>query len=316
MSAGTARASQTSIFSIPDAKLLLMESIRESKNEPLVLVKIFNNKPLYYSRLIGSNYFSYLSFNFLFVQTTAPVREVVSNFGFLYLSELPFLLLGVYEIIKNKIKWGVFVLGWTLLVPLVLSPFILESPNIHRYLLSIFPLELIVAYGIVEFLKFFKKIKIFYRIVFVVIICAFTLELSYFWQELFIHQPIHQPWDRDYPYKQLIYDLKSYEKNYKKIVIETSDTNVYMFYLFYNKYDPVKYQASGSHGNEDYNSLGKYTFVHIPCATNSYKDQGNDALFVDSATCGIPVNYNLVETINWGDGSPALYLLKKNPQSN
>lgn len=311
---GGARASQTSVFSTPDVLLLQQEAVREGKSVSVIFTRLFQNKGIYFGRAIVQNYFSYFNFDFLFLQTSQPIREVVQNTGFLNLIEFPFLLFGIYQIIRNKIRWGVILLGWILIVPLALSPFIYESPNIHRNLLSLLPLEIVVGFGIIEFLELFKnkKIKKYAQIA---MILAFSFSLFYFLDELFIHQPAHKPWNRDYPYKQLMSDLNRLAPKYDKIAISTSGANVYMYYLFFNKVDPAIYQASGSHGNEDFNHIGKYYFVHLPCAENRPKFTNvRHILFINQATCGIPFrDYKIIETINWGDNTQALRLTEYSP---
>jgi hypothetical protein len=312
---GGARATQTSIFSTPDVKLVLNEAIGEGHKISPILTRIFQNKPIYFGRALIDNYFSYFNFDFLFLQTVSPVREVVRNTGFLYLIEFPFLIFGAYQILIKKIRWGIFTLGWILIVPFALSPFIYESPNIHRYLLSILPLEIIIAFGITEFFQIIRVNRKIFKISVVILLLVFVFQFTNFLVELFIYQPVHKPWTRNHPYKQLISDLNKLAPLYNKIAISTSDANVYMYYLFYNKVNPKTYQSLGSHGNEDFNNIGKYYFIHLPCAENKPElVHERHVLFVNQATCGIPFrDYKVIKKINWGDGNPALVLTEYAP---
>ena len=149
-----------------------------------------------------------------------------------------------------------------------------------------------------------------------ILVCIFTYSLGEFMHELFVHQPLHEPWTRNYPYKQLILDLKKYEPKYKEMVITTSDANTYIYYLFFNKYDPKKYQQSGSHGNDNYSKLGKYVFDHVPCPIKA-GGKGTiplggvaNVLYVDDWNCVTPSGVKIVDTVYWGDNSPAFKLLE------
>lgn len=315
---GGARYKQTSVVNDPGIPLILNEALIEGRNSPLIINHIFHNKLVYYVRAMIDNYFAYLSFEFLFFQTTNPLRESVQNTGYTYLIELPFFLIGIFELIRKKIKWGLFIIGWVFITPLAIAPFILESPNIHRTLQFVFPLELISAYGIYQYFNLVKKNKSLFKASLILLPLLFIVSITYFLNNLFVHQPTHKPWNREHPYKQLIFDLKKYEKKYKEIIISTSGTNVYIYYLFFNRIDPKSYQMSGSHGNEPYNKIGKYTFKHVPCPIGTEVDGSvrgeRNILYVNSGDCIPPKSdAKIVETIKWGDESPALRLIEYAP---
>lgn len=316
---GGARYKQTGIFTTPDIQLLLEESIRSS-DSPVIITRIFNNKPVYFGRALIENYFSYFDFDFLFFQAESPVREKVKHTGFLYLIELPFLLLGIFQILRRKIRWGYFLIGWVIITPLVLSPFIYESPNIHRFLLALVPLLILIGYGITEFFEIIKKNRLIYNASFLVLSALFFVSLLYFWYQLFVHQPVYRPWARNHPYKELLAELKSLEPRYRKIVVTTSEANTYMFYLFYNKYDPKAYQESGSRGNENNATLGKYFFDHDACPITAGKEgldplvAEKNVLYVNSGNCKTPAkNVKLIKEIKWGDDSTAFTLIEYTP---
>lgn len=319
---GTARAGQTSVFSKPEVQLILEESIREEGNRtPIIVARIFNNKPHYYARALIENYFNYISFDFLFFQGEMPTRERVVNFGFLYLVDLPFLLIGLVQVFKKRYKWGYLAVGWILITPLVLAPFVEETPNLHRFLFAIFPLILLTAFGILELLKYTKRKKYLYIATSFFIIFIYAFSFIYFIHQLFIIQPVHRPWYRNYAYKELINSINVLEPKYKKVYISTSDSNVYIFYLFYNKFDPKLYQESGSRGNERYGKLGKFNFYNDACLLDAGKE-GKDkitkgeigALYISNGGCVVPENdIKYIKTINWADGNPAFRIMEYKP---
>jgi hypothetical protein len=235
----------------------------------------------------------------------------VQNIGFLHLASMPFFFIGVYQIIRRKVQWGYFVLGWVLLTPIILAPFISESPNIHRFLLAILPLLMIVGFGIQRYFELIKKRTKLLKLSIVVVPLLFVTSLLYFINQLFVHQPVHRPWYRSYPFQELMADLKRYEPKYDKIVVTTTLGNSYMFYLFYNKYDPKKYQDSGSKGNNDTSTLDKYEFSGSDCPL---KPEVKVLFVINGMNCIKPTEgYKLVKIINWGDKTPAFKLYEYTP---
>jgi hypothetical protein len=309
---GGARLNQTSIFTTPEVTLLLEESIREEGQVSPLVTRIFDNKPIFFGRAFVNNYFSYINFDFLFSKTQFPYRESIQHFGFLYLLELPFFLIGIYQIIRRRLRWGYLTLGWTFITPHVLAPFVLESPNIHRFLLAMLPLEILVGFGISQYFELVKKRTVLFKTSIIAIPFLFIASLVFFLNQLFVHQPVHKPWQRNYPFQQLMTDLKKYEDKYDKIVVTNSLGNSYMFYLFYNQYDPKKYQESGSKGNERTSTIGKYEFLSVDCPLSS---EPHVLYVISGMTCSTPPNsYKQIEVINWGDNTSAFKLYEYTSQ--
>lgn len=314
----SSRYSQVSIFKSQAVQLPLEETIREDKKTPPTLTRIFHNKPIAYGRFLLDNYFQYFSFDFLFFAAQSPARERVPDTGVLYLIELPFLLIGVYNIIRKKIHWGYFIVTWLLITPAALSFINDESPNMHRFLISVLPLEMIVGYGITEFFIYIKaKKRLLYKPFLLLVPLIFTYCVFYFMHELFVHQPVHRPWTRNYPYKKLVAEVDKLAPNYKKIIMTTSESNMYIFLLFYNKYDPKTYQSITYNAIKDntYKNFDKYIFIHEDCPLYSGVDGGDTTaagelhvLYVDRGNCINPTNARLLKIIKWGDKSPAFKL--------
>lgn len=312
--AGT-RYRQVSVFQSPVVRLPLEETIREDAINSVIMTRIFHNKPVAYGRFLVKSYFDHLSFNFLFFEAQSPARERVPDTGVMYIIELPFLLLGFYAIIRKKVRWGYFIVAWVLLAPAALSFIIDENPNMHRFLSTILPLQILTAYGLTEFFNSLKKRKRIYVSCLIITSFIFFYSVFYFFHELFVHQPVHQPWVRNYPYAQLIRDVDTLSPNYKKIIFPTTETNTYMYLLFYNVYDPKKYQDSGSRGNEDNGHFDKYYFSHNDCTlyTSSRLEatKGDlETLYVNRGSCQVPPNALVLKTELWGDKSIAFRVLK------
>lgn len=312
------RFNQVSIFSNPKTELILQEQIREDEYQPVLQTRVFHNKVINFSRTILQNTGQYFTLDYLFLSGGYPFRERIPNQGLFYIWEAPFLLIGIYAILKRKKRHEILLLLWwiILLLPTVIT--FDEIPNVHRNLIIMPAIVIIIAAGIYEFFNVLGKktvrLALFIGIALLVII---AYEFSYFMHQYFLHFDLHQPWYRGYAYKELVRDLNEYYPKYKKIVITKSNSSPYIYILFFSKYDPGKYQAEGSPRDLDYTGFDKYFFVPLDCSLNGGKNGEDEingeigVLYVDLGTCVTPLkNAKVLKTVEWGDGSSAFKLME------
>lgn len=317
------RFKQIDIFSNPATKLTLEEQIREDQFLPSYQTRLLHNKVINYSRTILKNYGEYFTLDFLFLNGGYPFRERIPDVGLLYLWQIAFLLIGIFTVVYRKRKEEIFLFLWwaVLLLPLALT--FDEIPNVHRSLIVLPPIIIIIAIGLFYFFqyKWIKKTKIISIILLIFIIFIGSFEFFYFLHQYFRHQAVHKPWYRGYAYKELISELKNYYGNYKKIVITKGNSNAYIYVLFYNKYDPNKYQLTGSHRDEDNKGFDKYIFSPYDCPLSA-GEKGLDpirgeagVLYVNKGDCLLPkYDVKLLKTIKWKDGSSAFKLAEYRPK--
>lgn len=310
------RFNQLTIFNNPSVILPMEEQIREEGFSSALVARIFHNKVTAHISFILSNYFSYVSYNFLFAKGGLPDRERLPDTGLMYPIELPFLILGVYFALSTRKKWGLFLLSWIILTPLLLAFASDESPNVHRFFFAILPMEIFVGYGLFEVFYRLRKYKLFFMGTLIVAVALFLFSFLYFLDELFIHQPIHHPWYRGFAYKALVTEIFKTQSNYKRVVVTKSLSSPYIYFLFYEKYDPTLYQKEGSPRDLDYTGFGKYLFVPDDCPLRPYIVGQNKIkpergiLYVNKAACPSYTNTKLLKTIYWNDGNPAVKLLE------
>lgn len=314
---GTAkeRFAQLSIFNTPVVMLPLEEQIREDGHDSALIARAYHNKLVGYGTYALQTYFSYFSYDFLFLDGGKPVREFIPGVGFLHVAELPFLLLGIYAIVVGRKRWGYFLLLWLFGSALPLSLAVDETPNIHRFATSTFAFYGIIAYGIVWFFQLLKPYKQIYRSAFVIVLAVFLYSLSYFLHQLFVHQPIHYPYNRGHAYKALVGALQNYAPNYREVMITKGHASPYIYILFYTRYDPTTYQQEGSPRDLGDKGFAHYRFTEHDCPVRVLEDGSVSGqpgiLYVNKGTCKVPVdNTKLIQTIPWRDGSPAFQLVE------
>ncbi len=315
------RLKQLSIFNAPIVTLPMEESIREDANNNVLITRFFHNKIIAHSLAVGKNYFDYFTPDFLFLKGGQPDREKIPGVGILYLVELPFLLYGLYLGFRNKEKWGKLSIFLILSFPFALSFAVDESPNVHRYYINIFFLELLVSLGIIDFFYNLKvKHRLYHKPTLFLLAAVFILNFLYFTHQLFVHQPVHQPWYRGYAYKELVSELEKIEKKYKKIIFTKANSSPYIYLLFFKKYDPKVYQKKGSPRDFDYKGFDNYVFVPEDCPLGFHTDKfgklivrgEEDTLYINKGSCPIPPkSVRLIKVVNWKDNNPAFSIIEK-----
>src|SRR5260221_8517427 len=98
------RITMLSILNNPGAQLLVDEQLREDgvMHTSVLASRIFHNKVLAYTSQIAHNYALHFSYDFLFGDGYLPDRYKVSSMGLLYIIEIPFIVLGLYFLLKNQ----------------------------------------------------------------------------------------------------------------------------------------------------------------------------------------------------------------------
>jgi 4-amino-4-deoxy-L-arabinose transferase-like glycosyltransferase len=98
------------------------------------------------------NYLGNFSFDYLFFHGDQAGRHSVKKLGELYLWQLPFFLIGAYQLIREKNKFSLLIFAWLLLA--ALPPALTKvSPHALRGLLMVIPLQIIIAVGLLRFWK-------------------------------------------------------------------------------------------------------------------------------------------------------------------
>ena len=147
---GKGRFSQTSLFS-GDNKIRITQrseilSNEEGHNQTLI-ARTFHNKGILYTRQAIDHYISYFSPQYLFLQGGLPYRYTTPDSGLIYLTLLPFLIVGVFGLIRRRTPEYIYLLYLLAISPLPSPLTIDDVPNIHRSIFMIVPLVLIISFG-------------------------------------------------------------------------------------------------------------------------------------------------------------------------
>lgn len=208
------------------------------------LCKLANNKIVLFSGEFVKNYLSHFSPNFLYTSGTVTQFSILPKRGLDYLFNFLPLLFGIAYIFRNKQKkLSIVLFSLFLLSPIPDS--ITGDGNYSRASIMQPFLALFSGIGIFYILSFPQKYKnlktavMTFVILFILLgsFSFFVVYLSYFKNNYSIYS--------QYGYKELMEKVSENKNNYDRIYLSKhlNDTKQYIYYLFYTKYDPVKYQS-------------------------------------------------------------------------
>jgi len=311
---GTARFKQVSIFNNPGVQLRLDEQIREEfRGTNIYLVRLFHNKLVNYGREILSNYTKHFAFDFLFLNGGLPMRYRIPEMGLLHLVEVPFLLLGIILLLKERMNLSWLMIYWLLIGPVAVSLTQEDVPNVQRSLFMLPSFQVITAYGFYKSVTFLKR-KNWRMVLIIFSILGLGFNFSYFCHQYLVHQRVYRPWFRNYGLKELVNEINRVDSQYERIVFTKAHNDPYIYILFYNQYDPETYQRYHSLRSSDRWGFEKYVFHPTDCPSHQKEEIFRDgkALFVDKGECKAMPYTQTLKIISREDNTPVFRLLEVN----
>jgi hypothetical protein len=114
------------------------------------------------------------------------------------------------------------------------------------------------AYYLIELIKKQKRLlKISLAVGFSL---AYLFVFGLFWDRYFVHAPIENSEFWQYGYKEAVQFVAQRKDDYEKVVFTNKYGQPYIYYLFYNRYPPSKYQQEDNfvpHPEGDVGSVGQ-----------------------------------------------------------
>lgn len=259
----TGRLEVFSVFSYPRSKEYTQRMLDEGGEKIGDLNYYFFHSETYnFARGIMGRWFNHFSGSFLFFEgDTANPRHSAPYQGTLLVFDILLLSFGLFALFRKKItKEKVFVLVWLILSPL---PAVLSRDQVHaiRSLNMIIPLIFICSFGLEKILDCVKNLSSNLKIIGYGLISTFYfLAFIYFVDAYFIHVSKHNSQFWEYGYKQIVETITPIQSNYKTIKVQQSFAQPYIYFLFYQKYDPAKYQKEANLVSSGYtNDVGYVT---------------------------------------------------------
>lgn len=288
ISGGTGRFTQVNILKSFETSFQLQQSIIQDSmgGVPRIISRPVHNKLTNIGYMFVSNYVEYFSGSFLFTKGGLPNWYSIPKVGILHLVSLPFILYGMYMLIKARGIYTKIPLVWLLIGPVVAALTLDDIPNINRASVM-FPMwEIITAFGLVMFIsnipKKFRRFSVGI-IVFLVLVSVVHLLFHYF-----VNAKYFKPWYRNNGFKEMMQIVNNKYDEVDSILLTKHQGGVYPIVLFYSKYDPSTYQEEGSPKTHDYKMLGKIMYVPQDCPFSQYDERYPEAekrLYIEDGNC-------------------------------
>lgn len=308
-----------------------------------VISRVFQNKYVYLVSQVMVNYLRGFSVDFLFVSGGGNQQHNIPGFGNFYIWDTFFFVAGIYYILKTKHPWRYLLLFWLLISPLPAS-ITKDAPHSAR-MFALLPLpQILMGFGFIEIIKLWKNVRWRY-LTGNLILLLLIVNFSVFMNKYFIHFPKMSEIVWGNGYKKMITKVNAIESNYWEIVMDKPDYSPYIYFLFYNRFDPEIFQKKAirysetSEGFQHVLGFDKYVFrkldwgsdeVHLPgTLLISYPNETspsatNSSYFVDenfikriqekynnsfSLERGDFVKNKIVDKITLDNGQDFLYLI-------
>jgi len=258
------RARTVSIFYDQGVKLRQWELITQDGMEynPL-LSRFFHNNVYMYGLSILRHFMSHLEGNYLFFigDTSSPFQ--IPNMGILYLIDSVFILFGISFFMEKRSQSRILLISW-FIISLIPASLTFMTPSSNRTFNAIIPIIALISLGTVRLLSFKTNKYLLGSIVTLLYVVSF----GYFLKQYFIVLPYeHADW-WNYGWRETVKYVASNEKRFDNIIISDVNGMPYIYFLFYNKIDPLLFQKtavrtylSDRFGFEHVESFGKYIFA-------------------------------------------------------
>ena len=275
-----------------------------------------------YARGIAERYLIYFSPKMLFIDGDYSQRHKVPDLGALYYFSVVLIPLGLIYLVRLKRRESKVVLLWLMLssLPAVFSR---DLVSLVRALNMVAPwiiLEAIGAWWFVEWLKDNKGNRMNWGnlgSIFMTIIILVNFII--FIDRYFIHAPFEYSKYWLYGYRQVYDQINKMDLSaYDKVVMSDEYGQPYIYYLFYTKYPPEKFQkqivlVQESPDVGTVRSIDNVEFRHIRWP---FERGDKNSLFIGSKEelpdqDVLPFNeFNLIKDINFLNGEHAFRIVE------
>lgn len=199
---------------------------------------LFHNQVFFFLRGFWERYFNNFSPRFLVFEGDWQVaRHSAPYIGVILYPSLLFLYFGLFKKLSSKLSpltW--FFLIWLLIAPLA-SALTRDSIQPVRDMSFSIPLVFFIASGLKLITSHWLKILVFF---------LYLISFIYYSDLYFNHFVKTKPSEHLYGYEQAVNYLSVNASDKSDIYFSDFYGQPYIFYLFFNRYDPTKYQTQAN----------------------------------------------------------------------
>jgi len=308
--AGTARFSGVGLFA-DSGPLWRINELRAQHQDSMALGnRLIHNRFIGYGVAFLENYFDHFEGNFLFLSGDVIPRSRVPETGQLYLFEIPFLIIGFYFLIKNKLKNKAVVFAWLLIGPLA-AAMTFQTPHALRAHNTVIPLMIISGYGFYNLCLWLRRQKrLFVVLGSLLIVMVVSWNFARYLHQYYVHYPQTYPFAWEDGFGELVDYLKDNQDKYEKIYVTDKYDQPYIIFLFYLKYPPSEFQKEiqltppDKFGFSTVRDFGRFHFEAIDW--QSLKDKERSLIVGTDEE--IPESAKIIKTIYFRNKKPAFQI--------
>lgn len=301
------------LVSITDDRGLIprIEERRNLSKLPKLITNLIHNRYTYNTFYFSKNYLAHLTPDFLFISGAGHKQHHVQGVGELYWIQAPFLIYGLYVLIRRKSKSLKILLPWLFITFIPVAMTSDSIPNALRTLIAVPIYQIFTAVGIYEFILLKKYTKI------ILLSTAFLFIINFylFLNNLYSLYAIRYSRDWQYGNKQAVEYIREHIDDYSLIVFTRAYGEPHIFTLFYLKYDPAKFQDSKNLERfETYDwvrvlRFDRFYFPDLGDEGTRYEDvikanKGKKILFIGKPG-DFPTDAKILERIHFLNNEPA-----------
>lgn len=238
---------------VNDLAPIELSNKRITEDNGSIVGKIVHNRRVVYSLTFIKHYLDTFNSDWLFFKGDANFRLSIQTVGELYLIELPFLLAGIFFLVKYRTKASAVLFCWALLAPIP-AAFARETPHALRTL-NVLPVpQIIIAVGLSQLLRWRRLVAILY----------FSF-LIFYLRSYYFDYPKKFDLSWQYGYKQAVEYVAANQAKYDQVNITNYYGRPYIYFLLFNQYPAQKYWQTVIKDRDWYgfwyiHGFGKYVF--------------------------------------------------------
>ncbi len=263
----------------------------QQDSESFLSRQIHNRRILLFNTYL-QNYLSHFNPEFLFISGDRNLRHHTEGSGMIPLFFMPLILIGLYKFIEKHDKTSLVTLAWLLAPPIAAAPADAAPHAVRSIFMSV---GLIIAATVG--MKTAMDMARLRTLVIVTLAIAVLFYLFTYLHNYYLHYPRDKAEFWMYGFKETVIESMKLKDQYPVINVDASIEQGYIFWLFYNKYDPTAYQASALKPN-----IYNFRF------NNNKVNEGE--LYVSLADHFLP-DLKLINTIYYPNGSEVIKIGRK-----
>jgi 4-amino-4-deoxy-L-arabinose transferase-like glycosyltransferase len=296
---GQLRFQEVTIFRNLNPINTSIERIEREGNS--VISRIIHNRRIQYAIEFMVHYADHFKVDFLFFSGDVNPRLGTRDHGLFYPIELPFMLLGIYWLVKKKKSTSLLLFSWILL-GIIPAGTARETPHALRTLNILPAPQIIIAVGIVASYQLIKNKKIYFSI----FVTSYFLLLTSYLHTYHNHYPKHWAHSWQYGYKQMVEKVNELQDNYDRIYITRTYGRPYIFMLLYLNYPPNQFWESRDASRDWFGfwtvkGFDKYRFGDF----DPIDTRGEEKWLLVAGPMGLPGEARQMEQISFPNGEVA-----------